>query len=178
MADSNGFYEKYPTSTVILSNAFSLALYGTGTYIMFRAGWIWMGLYILYIILMEIRLLRGSCPGCYYYGKVCAFGKGRLACLVAKKGSPNVFSDVPMTWKSLIPDMLVTVIPLIVAIVLMIIDFNWIILAMMLIIIILTSAGNGFVRGSLACKYCRQRELGCPAEKLFDREKSTQETAS
>ncbi|UCD08347.1 MAG: hypothetical protein JSU79_08295 [Dehalococcoidales bacterium] len=178
MTDNNEFYEKYPISTVILSNTVSLAIYGIGTYIMFRTGWIWMGLYILYIILMEIRLLRGSCPGCYYYGKICAFGKGRLACLVAKKGSPNVFTDVTMNWKSLIPDMLVTVIPLVAAIVLMIIDFHWIILALMLIIILLTSVGNGFVRGSLACKYCRQRELGCPAEKLFNREKSTKKTAS
>ena len=176
MTDNNGFYEKYPISTVILSNAVSLAIYGIGTYIMFRAGWIWMGLYILYIIWMEIRLLRGSCPGCYYYGKVCAFGKGKLACLVTKKGNPNVFTDVAMTWKSLIPDMLVTLIPLITAIVLMIINFNWIIMALTLIMVLLTSAGNGFVRGSLACKYCRQRELGCPAEKLFSKDKTTQGT--
>ena len=178
MAGNNGFYEKYPISTVLLSNAVALVIYGIGTYIMFRAGWIWMGLYILYIIWMEIRLLRGSCTGCYYYGKVCAFGKGRFACMLFKKGKPNVFSDETMTWKSLIPDIFVTIIPLIAAIVLMIIDFNWIILALMLIIILLTSTGNGFVRGSLACKYCRQRELGCPAEKLFSKDKSAQETTS
>jgi len=38
-------------------------------------------------------------------------------------------------------------------------------------LILLTSAGNSYIRGSLACKYCQQRELGCPAEKLFNKEK-------
>jgi hypothetical protein len=27
------------------------------------------------------------------------------------------------------------------------------------------------VRGQLACKYCKQRELGCPAEQLFSKTK-------
>jgi len=32
---------------------------------------------------------------------------------------------------------------------------------------LLFSVGNSYVRGSLACKFCRQRQLGCPAEKMF-----------
>ncbi|MFH1684097.1 MAG: hypothetical protein ABIA67_04360 [Candidatus Margulisiibacteriota bacterium] len=27
----------------------------------------------------------------------------------------------------------------------------------------------GYLRGSLACKFCKQRELGCPAEQLFSK---------
>ena len=38
------------------------------------------------------------------------------------------------------------------------------------LIILLTTLGNAIVRGSLACKHCMQRELGCPAEKLFSKE--------
>jgi hypothetical protein len=33
----------------------------------------------------------------------------------------------------------------------------------------LACVGNGFIRVSLACKFCRQRELGFPAEQLFDK---------
>jgi hypothetical protein len=36
---------------------------------------------------------------------------------------------------------------------------------------LLTFIGNGLVRGSLACKYCKQREIGCPAEQLFNKKK-------
>ncbi|MGC9363291.1 MAG: hypothetical protein ACP5FZ_01840 [Fidelibacterota bacterium] len=45
------------------------------------------------------------------------------------------------------------------------------ILAALIVIILLASTGNSFVRGSLICKYCRQRALGCPAEKLFEKKK-------
>jgi hypothetical protein len=38
--------------------------------------------------------------------------------------------------------------------------FSWIILLLMIIILILGSGGNAFIR-SLTCKHCRQRELGC-----------------
>jgi len=34
-------------------------------------------------------------------------------------------------------------------------------------LLLLATAGKGAVRSSLACKRCRQRELGCPAERLF-----------
>jgi hypothetical protein len=27
------------------------------------------------------------------------------------------------------------------------------------------------IRGSIACKYCKQRELGCPAEQMFAKKK-------
>jgi hypothetical protein len=41
-------------------------------------------------------------------------------------------------------------------------------LAVLLVVLVFLSlAGNAIIRGSFACKYCRQREIGCPAEKLF-----------
>ena len=36
-------------------------------------------------------------------------------------------------------------------------------------IVILTTIGNGFIRGTLTCKYCKQGELGCPADRLFNK---------
>ncbi|MFC1905310.1 hypothetical protein ACFLXL_00695 [Chloroflexota bacterium] len=47
-------------------------------------------------------------------------------------------------------------------------DFNWLLLSIVLALLLLTFIVNGFIRGSLACKYCRQREIGCPAEQLFN----------
>jgi hypothetical protein len=72
----------------------------------------------------------------------------------------------------MIPNLLVSLIPVGVGIYLLIADFGWLMLIAILLIILLTTSGNGFIRGRLTCKYCRQRELGCPAEKLFDKEKS------
>jgi len=69
----------------------------------------------------------------------------------------------------MIPDLLVSLIPLLTAIVLMIIKFNLILLFSAIILIVLTTIGNGFIRGNLTCKYCKQREIGCPAEQLFSK---------
>jgi hypothetical protein len=162
-------YDKYPFRIVFISGLFSLLLYAAGAYIMFRAGWIWLLLYILYILWLEGRLLTKSCVNCYYYGKVCAFGKGKLCAVFFKQGDTKKFNEAKITWASMLPDLLVALAPVVTAIVLMVIDFSWVILVLMLVVIILTSAGNGFVRGSLACKYCRQREIGCPAVQLFDK---------
>jgi len=34
-------------------------------------------------------------------------------------------------------------------------------------LVMLSFVGNAVIRGSFACKYCRQREIGCPASRLF-----------
>ena len=69
------------------------------------------------------------------------------------------------------PDFLVSLIPLGVGIALLVRSFSWLVLLLLIVLLGLASAGTGFVRGQLACKYCRQRELGCPAEQLFSRTK-------
>jgi F0F1-type ATP synthase membrane subunit c/vacuolar-type H+-ATPase subunit K len=38
-----------------------------------------------------------------------------------------------------------------------------------IILVGLTTIGNGYIRGNLTCKYCKQREIGCPAEQLFSK---------
>jgi hypothetical protein len=69
----------------------------------------------------------------------------------------------------MITDLLVPLVPILIALVLIIIKFNLILLFAMIILIALTTAGNGFIRGNLTCKYCKQRETGCPAEQLFSK---------
>lgn len=71
----------------------------------------------------------------------------------------------------MVPDLLVTLIPIVAGIFLLISNFNVIILISVLLLIILTTAGNEFIHGRLTCKFCKQRDLGCPADKLFNKEK-------
>jgi hypothetical protein len=165
-------YENYPFWIVLFSNIVSIAIYAAGAIVLFQISWILMALYILYILLLEIMLLRKSCVNCYYYGKFCAFGQGKLCSLFFKKGDTNKFAHKIMTWKDIAPDFMVSLIPIVAGIILLIIDFNWLVLAMVLVVILLTFIGNGFVRGSLACKYCKQRKAGCPAERLFNQTKT------
>ncbi len=160
-------YENFPARIVLLSNCLVASIYASGIYIMVQCGIWWVALYVLYCAWIEIKLLRGSCVNCYYYGGICAFGKGRLCSWLFKKGDSEKFAQSQIRWLDLVPDFLVSIIPLIAGIVLLAMAFNWVVLALLVALVVLSSAGNAFIRGSYACKFCKQRELGCPAEKLF-----------
>jgi hypothetical protein len=163
------YYENYPFWTVFFSNFVSLAIYSIGACILYQIGLIWLILYLIFIGILEFRLIKGHCANCYYYGKICAFGKGKISNIFFKKGDVNKFCKKQMTWKDILPDFMVSLIPIIIAITLLILRFDWTILILAIVLFLLAFTGNGFVRGSLACKYCKQRKLGCPAEQLFNK---------
>lgn len=160
-------YECFPLWIVGLSNLLAVSIYGLGAYILSGFG-IWLsGLYLLYCLWLELRLLKGSCVNCYYYGKACGFGKGKLCSWLFKKGDPRKFSETEISWASMLPDFLVLLGPVLGGIILLLQNFTWLLVGVLALLIVLSLSGNAVVRGSLACKYCRQRELGCPAAKLF-----------
>jgi len=162
-------YERFPVPVVCLSNLLAVSIYAIGIYIMARCGILWVVLYLIYCGLFELRLLRYHCVNCYYYDKVCAFGKGKLSALLFKKGEPQKFAEKQIKWLDLLPDFLILLFPLIGGIVLLVTDFNWPILVLLILLLALSFPGNAFIRGSFACKYCKQKELGCPAEELFNK---------
>jgi len=162
-------HDNFPIWIVILSNLVSILIYSLGFFLTLRLGWIAAVLYLVFILAFEYRLISKHCVNCYYWGKTCGFGKGRISSLFFQKGDPSKFCDKKMTWKDMIPDLLVTLIPLVIGIVFLIIKFNFLLLTAAILLIVLTTMGNSFIRGTLTCKFCKQRELGCPAEKLFSK---------
>jgi hypothetical protein len=151
----------------LASNLVSMLIYITGAMILAGYGTGFAVLYVLYCAGVEIRVMKKSCVDCYYYGKDCGIGKGRLCSLLFKKGDPLRFSRTEVTWKSLLPDFLVSIFPLVGGIVLLIRDFSLRRAALVAMLLLLSTVGSAVVRSSFACKYCKQRELGCSAEKLF-----------
>jgi hypothetical protein len=164
-------HENFPVWIVILSNLFSFLIYFSGLFITFRLGWVAAAIYLVCILAFEYRLISRHCVNCYYWGKSCGFGKGRISSLFFKKGDPSKFCSKKMSWKDMIPDLLITLVPLIIGIILMIIRFDLILLFVSFLLVLLTTIGNGFIRGSLTCKYCKQKEIGCPADELFNKGK-------
>lgn len=164
-------FENFPWWMVLTCNAVGLAVYAIGIYITSRLGLVWGIVYAAYCIGMEWRLLSGSCRSCYYYGKRCGFGKGRLCSLLFPKGTEQNLSTKQISWRDLVPDFMVSIIPLVVGIIVLIRSFSWIVLILIIMLAGLGSMGTGLIRGQIACKYCKQRELGCPAEKLFSKRK-------
>ena len=168
-----GCKENYPGWMVFVSTILSLLIYGIGVYILLQFGIIWVAAYLIFILILEFRLISRHCTDCYYYGKTCAFGKGRLSSLFFKKGSPERFSAMKITWKDIVPDFLLFIIPVLAGILLLIQGFSLTILILVIVLLLLGFMGNALVRGQLACKYCRQRELGCPATQLFNKTEKT-----
>ena len=163
--------ENYPGWMVFISTMVSLLIYGIGVNILWQFGIIWVAAYLIFILILEFRLISGHCTDCYYYGKICAFGKGRLSSLFFNKGNPERFSAMQITWKDIVPDFLLFIIPVLAGILLLLQRFSLTILMLVLILLLLGFMGNALVRGHLACKYCSQREIGCPATQLFNTEK-------
>jgi hypothetical protein len=162
-------YDSFPVQIVILSNLNSIIIYISGFIITLQSGWIAAVIYLVITLAFEYRLISKHCVNCYYWGKVCGFGKGKLSAIFFKKGDPSKFCEKKMSWKDMIPDLLISLIPIVIGIVLLILKFNFIIMIATVLLISSTTIGNGFIRGSQTCKFCKQRELGCPAEKLFSK---------
>lgn len=161
-------YERFPGWIVLVSNLVAVGIYAIGVTIMARLG-VWSAAaYLVFCAWVEYRLLRHSCVNCTYYGGTCAFGKGRLCALLFAQGDPQRFAQKEISWSDLVPDFAVALLPAAAAVVLLIADFRWTLLVLLAVLLGLSFGGNAFVRGTLACPHCRQRELGCPAQKLFN----------
>ncbi len=164
-------YDAYPRRIILISNLNTTIIYAIGASIIFQIGNGRGIAYIIFVIYMEFRLLQKSCRNCWYYEKYCAFGKGKLSALIYPKGKPEKFLNRKITRKNMLPDLLISFIPIITGIMLLMQTFNRWILVGVIIILALTSQGNSCIRNKLACNHCKQGELGCPAKKLFEKAK-------
>ena len=163
-------YENFPLWMPALTSFVTLSIYTTGALILAGFGTATSLLFLLYCVGLEIRIMRISCVNCYYFGKVCGIGKGRLAARLFKQGDAKRFARDTISWTDLLPDFMVFLVPAFGAAALMMHHFVWSTAVLLVVLIVLVFGGNGAVRSSFECKFCKQRELGCPAERLFRRQ--------
>jgi hypothetical protein len=165
--ESTKSHDNFPLWIPILSNLVSVLIYLSGFIITLSLSWIAAIPYLIFILGIEYRLLSSHCTSCYYWGRWCGFGKGKISARFFKRGDPSKFCGKNFTWREMIPDILVSLIPILVAVILMIIRFSPVVLFALIILIVSATTGTGYIRTNLTCKYCKQREIGCPAEQLF-----------
>ncbi len=162
-------FESYPAKYVFLGNAFNLACYAMGAYIMLGFGQLVCVLYLLYCFLMELSVLREGCVNCHYYGKTCFCGKGWLCAKFMKKGTrPEVFSK-KVTWMMFVPSFIVAFMPIVGGVVQLLTRFDWALLIVLAVLVPFYFIGNAAIHGAFACKYCKQRQLGCGACEMFEK---------
>jgi hypothetical protein len=158
---------------VILCNLLPLLVYAIGAYILSGFGILVSMVYLFYCFLMEIRVMKLGCVNCYYYGKLCGTGKGKLCSLLFRQGDPTKFAEAEVSWMAMLPDFMVIILPLVGGIVLLIMNFSWFLLGVMIFILFLYFFGNSLIRGPIMCKHCQQKVIGCPAEQFFTKEGSS-----
>lgn len=107
-----GRYENYPAWIILVCNLVPVSIYVIGAVIM--AGFSpWVSVaYLLFCLWQEVRVMRTACINCFYYGKNCGTGKGRLCALLFKRGNPQAFATKEANWKELLPDLLISLLPL------------------------------------------------------------------
>jgi len=160
-------YENFPAWIVLIAVISILLSWFFGLFILFTLHWITGILYAIFLIILEISIYREGCRYCCYYGRTCAFGRGRIAGLFFKKGDAKKFSEKSVSFKSFLPYLLGNLIPLIIGIILLISrGFNWIILIATIYPLVSWFVLNPFIFGELACPHCEQCSK-CPAAQYF-----------
>jgi len=161
-------FDRFPAYIVIFSVLQAILIYFVGAVIILHLGSAWSILYVAFCLWGEVRIMHGSCTNCFYFGKVCAFGRGWLSARIFRRGDPGKFNARPLAWSALIPDLLVSLLPIAGGSYALIRAFSWPLLSLMVLLVLLAFPAAGFIRSQWACAHCRQRELGCPAERLFE----------
>jgi len=164
-------YVNFPIWIPFIAILVSLTSYSIGAVILSGFGIIFSILYLFYCLGAELLVIIRSCRDCWYYGKICGLGKGKIAPLFIKKGDIKKFANRNISIVHMIPDFLVIILPLFGGVILLILDFSILVLSLMVFILVLFFGGTAVIRGTFACKYCKQKDIGCPAYAIFNKKK-------
>ncbi|MEA3458841.1 MAG: hypothetical protein U9R21_09215, partial [Candidatus Thermoplasmatota archaeon] len=115
-------YENFPLWVPIVAVLVSVISCSIGAVIISGFGIIFSILYIFYCFGAELFVIVRSCKNCWYYGKMCGLGKGKIAPFFVKKGDAKKFADRDISIVHLIPDFLVVILPVVGGVILLILD--------------------------------------------------------
>lgn len=153
--------EEYPKAGIILANLAMVLWLVLGTIASWFFSPVAAALYALVAVLMVFFALRKLvCTNCYYYGKWCGTGWGKLAALFFKKGNIDNFSRsigiklAPLTYG------LLSLIPLVFGVIAIIREFT-VPGVSVLVLLLLVSFYSGAVSRGKACVNCKMRTI-CP----------------
>lgn len=153
--------EKSPAGRIFVDNFMMLFWISFGTiacwFLYPMAAWAYLifGILMVYVILRKL-----VCTKCYYYGKWCHSGWGKLSTLFFKKGNMENFSKgvvkilPPLTYGLLL------VVPL-VSIIISMIQFFSITKLIVLILLLSVSSYSGAIGRKKSCERCKMKYI-CP----------------
>lgn len=154
-------FEEYSKASIFLGNLMMLIWIALGTiaswFLHPLAAWIYL---TFAVVMVGIVLRKLVCTNCYYFGKWCCLGWGKLSALFFKKGDIEKFAAslgiklAPLTYG------LLSIIPIILIVISLFQSFLLIKL-IVLILLLLVSFYSGALSRKKACADCKMR-LVCP----------------
>jgi hypothetical protein len=153
--------ESYPLSRVIFGNSMMLVWIRLGTiacwFIYPLVAWIYLAAAIIMIFAVLRKLV---CTNCYYYGKQCALGWGKISALFFNQGSIEEFSTCAGIKAAPITYGLLTLIPLVLCIIALV-QAVTALKVFVLVLLLAVSVYSGAIGRKVACTNCKMR-LICP----------------
>jgi len=149
--------EEYPKASVILGNLAMILWIALGTiacwFLYPLVAWIYLA---FALVMVGIVLRKLLCTNCYYYGKWCGIGWGKLSALFFKKGDVEGFNTsigqklAPLTYGIL------SLIPLILIVISIFHEFT-ISKIVVLLLLLLVSFYSGTFSRKKACAKCKMK---------------------
>lgn len=161
--------ESYPIKIVCISASLTILSYLAGAIVVF---FLHPLLSVFYLILAGSSLvvsMKFRCINCYYFGKYCNFGLGKLASYLFHKGEPSEFTDPKKVGITAILSFGTLFLPVLIGLILLLSNLSISALALLIGYILIGIAPNFLIRGRL-CEMCMQSQLGCPS---YDRMMNT-----
>ena len=159
--------ENYSTWVVLFANFVNLSVYASVVYLVYVVRPVFVLPLFIYLVYLEWRIYTEGCANCCYYGKVCAFGRGKIAEFLVKRGDPKKFIGKTVRFTDFLPSLLVNVISLAAGAWLLVQEFSWLVVGLMAWPFVVWFVANPVLYGQMACPKCKQARLGCPVCKFF-----------
>lgn len=143
----------------MLENLVALIIYILGTIILSRFSMI-IGIgYFIYCLISVVIIWFLVCPFCYYYGKVCPCGYGKIAPFVVKKGDRKKFQK---QFKYLVLFSIFSFsLPVIGGLLMLLMHYTLLLLIEIAIFAIMAFVVIPMQSKKISCKHCKQKSE-CP----------------
>jgi hypothetical protein len=162
MVVSSSRLECYPLRIVCISASLTIISYLAGAFIIYFFNPVLSAFYLILAALTLVVSMKLRCTHCYYFGKFCNFGLGKLAKFFFRKGEPSEFRNHKKVIITAILSFGTMLIPVFIGILMLVTDMTISNLGLLLGYILIGIAPNFLVRGNF-CDKCMQGQLGCPS---------------
>jgi len=149
--------ESFPAWWIILENIGFILNWGIGFVLLWPFKYhnisVVSWLYLIIIVIVQILLKKHNCSGCYYYGKWCHLGWGKLAGLLFKQdsGNPKIGTRLSLSYILQLPIILIAAL-----IAGFLYGFN-LLNVILLIIFVILNVLQGAVLRKKCCAVCKAR---------------------